>query len=392
MKIAHVITRLIVGGAQENTLASVLGLRQKYGLDVSLIAGPTSGPEGSLTDEIKNEIGEDYHEIPELIRSIHPLKDYRAYKLLKSHFKQHKPDIVHTHSAKAGFLGRMAAFDAKVPLVIHGIHGPSFGPFQNGLKNFLYLQAERWAGKRTDHFVSVARAMTQQYLAAGIGCQSKYTRIFSGFPLNAYDNQEKRDAIRRELGISTSDFVVGKIGRLFKLKGHGDLFKVAPRLVKMIPEIKFLLVGGGPWEAKFKNMADRHGLSDYFVFTGLVPPQDIPGLISTMDLLIHLSLREGLPRAIPQAQAAGKPVIAYDCDGAGEVCRDGRSGYLIPPGDRLSLCELISQIYNNPDLAFKFGSQGRDYVMENFSVEKLVDEQYRLYNNLVANLSPNYDI
>lgn len=392
MKVAHVITRLIVGGAQENTLASVLGLREKYGLDVSLLSGPTSGPEGSLAKEIKNEICEDYHEFPDLIRSIHPLKDFRAYQALRAHFEKHKPDIVHTHSAKAGFLGRLAAADAKVPLVIHGIHGPSFGPFQNGLKNFLYLQAERWAGRRTNHFVSVAQAMTHQYLSAGIGSRSQYSRIFSGFPLEPYNNQEDRDSIRRKLGISLSDFVVGKIGRLFKLKGHHDLFKVAPQLVKMIPEIKFLIVGGGPWEAKFKTMAEKFGLSDHFVFTGLVPPDDIPGLISTMDLLVHLSLREGLPRAIPQAQAAGKPVIAYDCDGAGEVCRDGRTGYLIAPGDRLSLCELILRIHNNPDLAFKFGSQGRDYVMENFSVERLVDEQYQLYNNLVANLSPNYVI
>lgn len=392
MKVAHVITRLIVGGAQENTLASVIGLREKYGVNASLLCGPTEGPEGSMTQSAQSSLGKDYIEFPNLIRSIHPAKDWDSYKRLKAHFEESQPDIVHTHSAKAGFLGRMAAHAAGVPLVIHGIHGPSFGPFQNGFKNWLYLEAEKLAGSRTHHFISVAHAMTNQYLDAGIGTPSQYTRIFSGFELGGYENQENRDAVRRELGINSNDFVVGKIGRLFKLKGHHDLFRIAPALVERIPEIKFLIVGGGPWEHRFKMMAEKLGLQDHFVFTGLVSPDRIPDMVSVMDLLIHLSLREGLPRAIPQAQAAGKPVIAYDCDGAGEVCRDGRTGYLVPPHDTESLIELVERIYQTPDLAFKFGSQGREYVMNHFSVDALIDGQYALYNNLVQNLSPNYQI
>jgi glycosyltransferase involved in cell wall biosynthesis len=391
MKVSHVITRLIVGGAQENTLATVLGLREKFGLEVELLAGPTHGPEGSLVDRARAVEGV-YREVPDLIRPIHPLRDYSACRFLKKHFLETRPDIVHTHSGKAGFIGRMAAADAGVPLIIHSIHGPSFGPFQSWLKNVLYIRAEKMAASRTHHFITVADAMTRTYLDAGIASPEKYTRIFSGFPLGEYEKAENDDQLRRKLGIQNNDFVVGKIGRLFRLKGHEDLFRIAPALVDAIPEIKFLLIGGGEWEGRFRRMAAKMGLSDNFIFTGLVPPESIPSLVGIMDLLVHLSLREGLPRALPQAQAAGKPVIAYDCDGAGEVCRDGRSGYLVPPGDLESLKELIIRLYESPDLAFKFGSQGRDFVLENFSVDRLVEEQYRLYNDLMHQSVPNYVI
>lgn len=391
MKVAHVITRLIVGGAQENTVSSVIGLREKYGMDVQLLSGPTTGPEGSLVQSVRS-LGDDFIEVPDLIRSIHPIRDHSAFRFLRDHFLKSKPDIVHTHSGKAGFIGRMAAAAAGVNLVIHSVHGPSFGPFQGWLKNVLYTRAEKVAARKTHHFITVADAMTRAYVEAGIAPREKFTRVFSGFELREFEKAENNDDLRRELGIQNSDFVVGKIGRLFRLKGHDDLFKVAPRITEAIPEIKFLLIGGGEWEDKFKRMAEKSGLSDHFVFTGLVPPQRIPSLVGIMDLLVHLSFREGLPRAIPQAQAAGKPVIAYDCDGAGEVCRDGRTGYLVTPGDIESLHELILRIYENPDLAFKFGSQGRDFVLENFSVDRLVDAQYELYTDLTHRMAQNYVI
>lgn len=391
MKVIHVITRMIIGGAQENTLSTVIGLREQYGLDVQLLAGPTSGPEGSMVERLSAYPGL-YHEVPDLVRPIHPIHDIRAFQFLKKYFQDHKPDLVHTHSGKAGLVGRLAAAHAKVPIIIHSIHGPSFGPFQGWIKNSIYLRAERIAARYTHHFISVADAMTRTYLDAAIGTQDQYSRIFSGFQLSEYEKAEDDTELRRELGIANNEYVIGKIGRLFKLKGHDDLFKVAPALVEAIPEVKFLLVGGGEWESRFKKLARRQGLENHFVFTGLVPPERIPKLVGIMDLLVHLSLREGLPRAIPQAQAAGKPVIAYDCDGAGEVCRDGRSGYLIPPGDLDSLKELIIRLHASPDLAFKFGSQGRDFVLEKFSFERLVESQYLLYNKLMQDRFGNYDI
>jgi len=383
MHVTHIITRLVIGGAQENTVATVLGLRQKSGVEVGLISGPTIGPEGSLESEVSKIHGL-LTIVPELVRPVHPLKDWFALLRIERILREQKPDIVHTHSGKAGILGRLAARRAGVPIIIHTIHGPSFGKFQNGLGNFIFRAAERRAAGATTHFVVVADAMKEQYLAAGIGKPEQYTKIFSGFPLEPFLAAKNDLELRKRLGIAPDDFVIGKIARLFKLKGHDDLFAVAPELVRQNPKIKFLLVGAGEWRGRFENLAKTLGLEKQFIFTGLVPPTEVPRYVGIMDTLVHLSLREGLPRALPQALAAAKPVVAYDCDGAGEVCFDGKTGFLIQPGDLTGLSERLLQIGNDPALCRKIGRSGQDFVRDNFAVEKMVDAIYNLYLKLAA--------
>jgi len=160
MRIAHVITRLIVGGAQENTIATVLGLRRKPGVEVRLISGPSLGPEGSLEPEVAAVPGL-LTVLPHLVRPVHPWHDVVAWQQLARWFRQYQPRIVHTHSGKAGILGRLAAHRAGVPVIVHTIHGPSFGPFQGAVANGLFRTAERLAGRYTTHFITVAHAMTR---------------------------------------------------------------------------------------------------------------------------------------------------------------------------------------------------------------------------------------
>src|SRR5439155_2775689 len=185
MRVSHVITRLIVGGAQENTIASVLGLRRKAELEVDLISGPSTGPEGSL-EPMVNSIPHLLTIVPELVRPVHPWKDWAAFRRLAVIFRERSPALVHTHSGKAGILGRLAAARAGVPIIVHTIHGPSFGSFQNSGANALFAMAERHAAQFTTHFVAVAEAMKQQYLAAGIGKPQQYTKIFSGFDVGPF--------------------------------------------------------------------------------------------------------------------------------------------------------------------------------------------------------------
>lgn len=379
MRITHVITRLIIGGAQENTLSSVLGLRQKPGLEVSLVSGPSTGPEGSL-----ERLDPQLIKIPELVRPIHPLKDRRALRRLENLFRETRPDIVHTHSGKAGVLGRLAAARANVPIIVHTIHGPSFGNFQGALANIIFRAAERRAGRITTHFVTVAEAMTEQYLAAGIGRREQYTKIFSGFNLAPFLSATNDPALRVELGLAPDDFVIGKIARLFKLKGHDDLFAIAPELAQRCPQVKFLLVGDGEWRAKFEHEAQALGLQKQFIFAGLVPPQEVPRYVGVMDALVHLSLREGLPRALPQALAAGKPVVAYDCDGAREVCTDEKTGFLLRPGDLAGLTDRLTLLATDRSLCDRLGQTGQAFVRENFSVERMVDALHTLYLKLAT--------
>ncbi|SRR5581483_561911 len=383
MRVTHVITRLIVGGAQENTIASVLGLRAKPAVQSRLISGPSTGPEGSLESAFA-DFPQILTIVPELVRPVHPWKDWHAWRRLVTIFRRDKPDLVHTHSGKAGVLGRLAAARAQVPLIVHTIHGPSFGPFQGPAANWLFRSAERRAGRVTTHFVTVADAMRDQYLAAGIGKPASYTRIFSGFPLDPFLSASNDPKLRARYGIRPDDIVVGKIARLFKLKGHDDLFAVAPELVRREPRLKFLLVGDGPWRARFETMARAQSLQNHFVFTGLVAPAEIAPLLGIMDMLVHLSLREGLPRALPQALAAGRPIIAYDCDGAREVCLDGQTGILLRPGDLSGLSAAILRLAADETLRRGFGERGREFVRERFGVERMVDDLYALYMKLAA--------
>lgn len=381
MRVTHVITRLIVGGAQENTIASVLGLRARPGLEVDLISGPATGPEGSLESGVSQPPGL-LTLAPNLVRPLHPWKDARAWRDLTRLFRARSPDIVHTHSGKAGILGRLAAKRAGVPIIVHTIHGPSFGGFQGWLPNAMFTAAERRAGRVTTHFVSVAQAMTDQYLAAGVGRPGQFTRIFSGFDLQPFLGATNDPARRARWGFAADDFVVGKIARLTDLKGHDDLLAIAPELVRRLPGMKFLLVGDGKWRMRLEAKARTLGLAAHVRFTGLVQPNEIPGLVGVMDALVHLSSREGLPRALPQALATARPVVAYDRDGAREVCVPGETGFLVPPGDLEKLRGCLIELANNPALRERLGRRGQRMVTELFPVERMVDELHALYLSL----------
>ncbi|MGB9602257.1 MAG: glycosyltransferase family 4 protein [Verrucomicrobiia bacterium] len=382
MRVVHIITRLIVGGAQENTIATVVGLKRKSDVEVSLISGPTYGPEGSLVHKVDSTPGF-YHEVPELIRPIHPIKDLIALRKLVGLLKKLNPDIVHTHSGKAGFLGRLAAKIANTPIIIHTIHGPSFGEFQSAVPNLVYIAAERIAGKFTTAFIAVSEAMIDRYLAAGIGRKERYNLIYSGFKLEPYISAKNDPVLRKSLGIAPDDIVITKIARLFKLKGHEDLFKIAPELVKRFKNVKFLIVGGGEWKEKYVALSKQLNLNQNVIFTDLVPPEQIPDVIGITDILVHLSRREGLARSLVQALAGSKPVIAYDCDGAREVCIDGKTGFLIKPGDTNRLFEAIAELVSKPSLRESMGKTGQSFVIENFAEEKMIDSIYNLYNQIL---------
>jgi glycosyltransferase involved in cell wall biosynthesis len=384
MFVSHVITRLIVGGAQENTISTVLGLHDLPDIDVELISGPTDAslPEGSLDSKLST-IPDRFHIESHLVRPVSLFHDIRAFASLKKRYLKTRPDIVHTHSGKAGILGRLAAKAAGVKCIVHTIHGPSFGPYQSPLSNTLFLTAERWAGRATHHFIGVADAMCQQYLAAGIGNPSNYSTIYSGFDLNAFLKSKPDAVLRAKYGISESDFVVGKIARLFDLKGHKELFAVLPILVQKIPNLKLLLVGGGPHKELFIKQLNEMGLRDRVVFTGLIKPEEVPKWVGVMDVLTHLSQREGLPRALPQAMAAGKPVVALDLDGSPEVCLTGETGFLLQPGAQKELIDALVTLSNQPDLRTSLGETGRALVKERFTVQAMVKSIHELYGQLL---------
>jgi glycosyltransferase involved in cell wall biosynthesis len=382
LRICHIITRLIVGGAQENTVASCIGLRRQ-GYDVDLVIGPQTGPEGSLHEQAR-VAGVPMIVVDELRREPNPWQDVSAYAALRRLFSRQRYQIVHTHSGKAGILGRLAAKRAGVPIIVHTIHGPSFHRYQNPIGNWLFTWAEQVAGECTTQYVSVADAMTQQYLAAGIGTPSKYVTIHSGMNVEAFLQAQPDRQLRASLGISEDDLVIGKVARLFRLKGHEFLFEAAPRIVAAVPNVKFLLVGDGIYREKFERLVARMGLRDRFVFVGLVAPEEIPRYLALMDVLVHLSLREGLPRSVVQALACGKPVVAFDVDGTREICVDGRTGFLVRAEEADGVAEAVIRLLQDKGLTSRMGARGRQLVEERFSEARMVRQLDELYRQLTA--------
>ena len=384
MRIAHVITRLIIGGAQENTVFSCQDMIRLYGDDVLLITGPPLGPEGSLMRQARAG-GVPMEIVPQMRRPIHPVRDLVAYCRLKRILRDFQPHVVHTHSAKAGILGRAAAKKLRVPAVVHGVHGAPFHPYQSRLARQLFRACERWAAPKCHAFVSVADAMTDLLVNARVAPREKFTTIYSGMDVEPFlAAGEHRNRVRQELGYRNDHVVVGKIARLFNLKGHEYLARAARRVVDANPNVRFLLVGDGILTDHFKSQIGRSGLAENFLFTGLVQPEEIPQLIGAMDIVVHTSLREGLARVLPQALIAGKPVVSYDVDGAREVVINDQTGYLLPPKSVNELADAIISLADHPALRLRLGEEGRQRFTEIFRHERMAAQLRQLYERLLA--------
>ncbi len=384
MRIAHVITRLILGGAQENTLLTCEDLLRIYGDDVLLITGPPLGPEGSLLERARAG-GVPVEVIPSLRRAIHPWRDAVSYRRIKQALRRYRPDIVHTHSAKAGILGRAAGWALRVPVVVHTVHGAPFHPYQGRAGRALFRACERWAAARCHALISVADAMTDLLVHSGVAPREKFTTIYSGMEIEPYlESASHRAQVRQELGYLPEHTVVGKVARLFHLKGHADVVEAARRVIRGLPNVRFLFVGDGILGDRLRRQIAEAGLERHFHFTGLVPPQRVAELLGAMDIVVHASLREGLARVLPQALIAGKPVVSYDVDGAREVVLPGITGCLIRPFDIRGMAEALSQLAADPALRDRLGAEGRRRFTEIFRHDRMTSEIRVLYQRLMA--------
>jgi glycosyltransferase involved in cell wall biosynthesis len=382
LRICHVITRMIIGGAQENTLLTVRGLMEK-GHEVVLLTGPTRGPEGKLLSTMSVP-GLHLIEEPRLIRELNPVADWLSYRALRRYFEREAFDVVHTHSSKAGIIGRVAARRAGCGVVVHTVHGQAFHPYQCWWRNAIYRYAERFAARRCDHIFAVAAAMVDQCVEAGIAPRSKYSVVYSGMEISSFVEAGRDERLRAELGIPADSPVIGKIARLFELKGHEYLLAVAPAIVREFPKVRFLLVGDGNLRSHLEAEVAARGLTENFVFAGLVSPAEISRYVSIMDMLVHLSLREGLPRTVVQALAGGIPAVAFALDGTPEVLRHGESGFVCAPKDTAVVQAHLLELLRQPELARQMGARGREFVRVRFDWRRMVDELEACYYALLG--------
>ena len=379
MKICHVITRMILGGAQENTLLTCERLAAR-GHDVTLVTGPALGPEGQLMDRVR---AGGYHvvELDDLRREIHPLRDWRAGVQLEELLADLAPDVLHTHSSKAGILARRAAGRVGGAKVVHTIHGLAFHPYQAWWLNRLYVTLERRAAKGTDAFISVADAMTAQMQAAGVGRGKPFVTIYSGMEVAPFLSRPGgADAFRRQLGLPEGTVLVTQVSRLAPLKGHEYLLAAAAGVRN--PNVRFCFVGDGTWRERIARAVRARRLEGRVHLTGLLPPEQMPAVMHATDILVHCSLREGLARTLPQAMLAGRPVVSFDVDGAREVVND-RTGVLLSPKDVAGLIGAIEALSSDPARRAAMGQAGRESCRERFDHEFMTDRIEEVYRRLL---------
>ena len=383
--VMHIITKLELGGAQQNTLDTVRYLdRNKYNLYL------ISGTEGILVEDAKKIKDAKVILMPELRHEISPFYDILClFKLIKL-FRKEKIDIVHTHSSKAGILGRFAGKLGCVPIIIHTIHGFSFNDFQNFIVKNFYILFEKIAAAFTDSLVAVTKKDIEKGLNAGVGIKDKYTVIRSGIDIGKFKNT-KVDPIKKkeELNIkNTSWSIVGMIACFKPQKSPLDFIKAADIVIREFPETYFLLVGDGELKSDIEELVKKLNLSENIIFAGW--RDDINEVIRIFDIFVLTSLWEGLPRSIIQAFAANIPVVATKVDGSSEIIEDGINGYLTTPGYYEETAEKIKTLLKDKELAKKIAKNGFDKLnnfADEFDYKGMVKNIDSLYTKLLSRIN-----
>ncbi|MDA8244765.1 MAG: glycosyltransferase family 4 protein [Elusimicrobia bacterium] len=374
VKVAHVITRLDFGGAQANTLHTVRTLdRSRF--EPYIVCGHWGDLEHRVGD--RNIV---YAE--NLVREISPLKDLRAVFELRRILRERKPDIVHTHSSKAGILGRVAARAAGVPVIIHTFHGFGFHPRQGFLKRNLYIALEKFCARFSDSLVFVSEANMATARELGIGDPKKYALIRSGIALGAYPARTDRELKRAGLGLSASDTVIISIGNAKPQKNPGHFLEAAARLSKDRPSARFVFVGGGEELESLRSAAKERGLERSCLFTGW--REDTAELLAASDVFALTSYWEGLPRALVEALRTGLPAVCYATDGVTDILKEGINGFPVPQGDLDAFCAALGRLLDDAGLRARLAAGAAATDLSDFDIDRMVRRQEGLYSSLLA--------
>jgi glycosyltransferase involved in cell wall biosynthesis len=375
-RICHIITMLELGGAQRNTLYTVAHLdRGRFA--PSLIAGKG----GQLDGEASGLQDVDVQFAASLVREIRPVSDARALVELARLLRRGAPDVVHTHSSKAGVLGRWAAHLAGVPVIIHSIHGFGFGAGAGRIGRSVLVAAERAASPITTHFIAVSQANAELGRRLGLFTKDRVSVIRSGIELGRFmDPHAAPGRLRREIGAGPDDPIAGMIACFKPQKAPEDFIAAAAIAARRLPGARFVLVGDGELRPRVEEEIRRHGLGGRVHLLGW--RHDIPGILRDLDVLVLTSRWEGLPRVLPEAMACGVPVVATRVDGSPEAVRDGASGFLCEPGDIDGIASRMAGLLADRTKARQMGLTGQGLVGE-WDIDEMVRRQEALYTRLL---------
>lgn len=391
-KILRIIHRFVLSGPMLN--AVLLSEHLNPDFETLLIGGV--GEEGEANAEfIFKEQGIPYVKIEEMSRSISPLMDWKAYLKIKSIIKDFQPDIVHTHAAKAGTLGRLAAINSGVPVVLHTFHGHVFHSYFGNLKTRFFIKIEQFLAARSTKIVAISQLQKRELSKDFKICPAKKIEIVPlGFNLDKFLDQqpEKRIAFRQEFDLKQEEIVVGIVGRLVPIKNHilfiNAIFEVQKNTTK---KIKYFIVGGGETQEELESLLTEFNISfstpkqkDYtatVIFTSWRTDVDV--ILAGVDIVALTSLNEGTPVSLIEAQAAGKPIVSTNVGGIEDVVEKGESALLSPSKQVKPFAKNLLYLIENATIRKKMGGAARSKVMKKFGYQRLVEDLKKLYNELL---------
>jgi glycosyltransferase involved in cell wall biosynthesis len=352
LRVLHVITRLTLGGSSENTLASIVAL-QRAGYDVALAVSFRESDPPSLEDARRR--GVRLVDVPGLGREVAPLRDLAALRRLRRIIAAERPHVVHTHTSKAGFVGRLAARLTRVPAVIHQPHGHVFYGYWGPCTSAFFTALERRAARWSDRIVTLTDRGIEEHLARGIGRRAQYVSVPSGVPIERLRaTAPSRGAARAHLHLEPAAFVVAGLGRLVRIKGFDLLVEALPAVAAAVPTARLVLIGDGPERAALEARATALGVAGRLAVTGAV--DDVTPWLAVADVVAAPSRNEGMGRALVEAMALGIPVVGAAVGGIPSVIADGECGRLVPPEDAVALARALVELGRDAGLRTRLGA------------------------------------
>ena len=380
IRLCHIITRLDVGGAAENTLRSACGLDpERY--EVSLIYGRTDNPLQPWIDRAKAQ-GVQLYYLPDLVREIHPITDFRILFQLSKLLGKIRPQIVHTHSSKAGILGRWAARLRRVPLIVHTPHGHVFYGYYGALGSWFFRMIEKITGRFTHRMIGLTELEIQHHIQAGIGKPGQFIAIHSGVEIEKYASAHgNRDSLREQLRVPKEGFCIGSAGRLAPVKNFTLLLQALDTLHSKHPDRYHLVIfGEGAERGILLNQSMELGVQDRFYLPGWV--DSMQDYYPAFDLFVLCSKNEGMGRVLVEAMAAGLPVIATSVGGVPELLGEGEYGVLVPSGDPEALAEAILRVTSSKELRLRLIEKGKERA-KNYTADLMIEKLEILYEELL---------
>jgi glycosyltransferase involved in cell wall biosynthesis len=385
VKVLRVIARLNVGGPALHVAYLSAGLAER-GYDTTLVAGTVGRGEEPMASSAE-ELGVPIETLEELHREISPLRDARAVLRLARIIRRERPTILHTHTAKAGAVGRIAALlagDARPPIVVHTFHGHVLRGYFGPLKTFAFRTLERWLARATTALVAVSPEVRDDLVALRVAPASKFVVVRLGIELGrrvGADPNARRET-RRLVGLSHDSFVVGWVGRMTAVKRTEEVVRALRKLVDSGVDAYLCLVGDGPDREELEEYAHRLGVIKRCLFVGY--QEDVSRFYNAIDVLLLPSANEGTPVSVIEALAAERPAVATRVGGVPDVIRDGVDGFLVEAGDTAGLAARLEELASDPERRARMGAAGRSRVLQRYAVARLIDDIDRLYRSLLS--------